>query len=685
MPPDDARREGYRGDAALERLLAGAGAKIDAAAVRDILAGVLAAPAPAADPLGWIALIAPGAPPARAAQLVALKGELEAATAQAAAATPAERARRLADLRAELLRQGLAGFVAPMADEHQGEYIARRAQRLRWLTGFSGSAGMAVVLAERAAIFVDGRYTLQVRGQVDVEAFEPRHLTDQPPGDYLAAHLKAGQRVGYDPWLTTQGAVERLAAACAKAGAELAAVESNPIDAIWRDQPPAPISPVVPHDLRFAGRGTAEKRQEIAGKLAAEGLDAAVISDPASIAWLFNSRGADVARTPLPLGFAVAGRDGTARLYIDPRKLLAETRKHLGNAVTVEPPEAFARGLDALKGQRVLVDAASAGAAIFARLNQAGAKPVLGEDPCALPKAVKNAVELDGARAAHRRDGAALCRFLAWLMPRALEGNVDELAAAAQLESFRREGEHFRDLSFDTIAGAAANGAIVHYRSSPASNRRLEPDMLFLLDSGAQYLDGTTDVTRTLAIGRPDAEMRERFTLVLKGHIAIATARFPHGTTGSQLDPLARKALWDAGLDFDHGTGHGVGSYLGVHEGPHRISKVPNTVALRPGMIVSNEPGYYKTGAYGIRVENLVTVTALPKPAGGERELLGFETLTLVPIDLALVEPGMLGPGEAAWLNAYHARVRAAIAPLVDAPTRAWLEAATRKLGENWP
>ena len=678
MTPDDASRETYRGDAALKGLLAEAGVQVDPDAVREILRGVLAAPAPAADPEAWMALVAPGASPALAAQLRAMKRELESALA--ADAAPPDRAKRLADLRAELKRRGLDGFVAPRADEHQGEYVAKRAQRLEWLTGFTGSAGMAAVLADRAAIFVDGRYTLQVRDQVDVKAFEPRHLTDQPPGEYLTANLKTGQRVGYDPWLLTQGAVERLAAACAKAGAAFVAVDGNPIDAVWPGQPPAPIAPVVPHDQRFAGRTSPEKRQDIAAKLNADGYDAAIISDPSSIAWLLNIRGADVSRTPLPLSFAIAGRDGTTTLFIDPRKLLPETRQHLGNAVRVERPEAFASGLESLKGKRVLVDAASAGAAVFDRLAKAGAKPVLGEDPCALPKAVKNAVELDGARAAHRRDGAALCRFLAWLMPRALAGNVDELVAAATLESFRREGANFRDLSFDTIAGAAANGAIVHYRSTAASNRKLAPGMLFLLDSGAQYLDGTTDVTRTLAIGPPTPEMRDRFTRVLKGHIAVATARFPKGTTGSQLDPLARRALWDAGLDFDHGTGHGVGSYLAVHEGPHRISKMANNVALQPGMIVSNEPGYYKTGAYGIRVENLVTVVAVPRPADADRDFLGFETLTLCPIDLALVDPAMLSAGEIAWLDAYHASVRATISPLVDAETKQWIEGATRKL-----
>ncbi len=680
MTPDIAGREPYRGDAALQRLLSEQGVALDAAAVRALVAGVVAAPEPAADPDGWIALVAPDASPALAGQLRALKAVIRAEAAPDVEPDRQSRRERLAALRAELARRGLAGYVVPRADEHQGEYVARRAQRLAWLTGFTGSAGLVIVLASRSAIFVDGRYTLQVRDQVDLTAHEPRHVTEQPPADWLAEHLKPGERLGYDPWLLGPGLVERLAAACAKVGAELVPAEPNPIDAIWRDQPPAPIAPVAPHDLRFAGRSAPAKKQDIAQKLAADGVDAAVISDPASIAWLFNIRGGDVPRTPLPLSFAILEKDGKARLYIDPRKLLPATRAHLGNSVIVEPPAGFAAGLDALTGKRVVVDTATAGAAVLDKLQRAGAQVVRGEDPCALAKACKNAVELDGARAAHRRDGVALGRFLAWLARETPSGQVDELAASDKLESFRREGEFFRDLSFDSISGAGSNGAIVHYRSTPATNRRLEPGTLYLIDSGAQYLDGTTDVTRTIAIGAPEAEMRDRFTRVLKGHIAIATAKFPRGTTGSQLDPLARHALWQAGLDFDHGTGHGVGSYLSVHEGPHRISKVPNSVALQPGMIVSNEPGYYKTGAYGIRIENLVTVIEVPRPAGGERDLLGFETLTLCPIERTLVAPSLLSGDEIAWLDAYHARVRDVIGPLVDAETRSWLEAATRKI-----
>ena len=700
MTPDIACRDTYQGDAALERMLAKHGVGLDVAAVRALVAGVLGAPEPAADPDRWIELVVPEASPALAAQLRALKNAMQAerhpepeADKRPRAERPlirpptqmeargSTRAERLAALRAEMQRRGLDGYVVPRADEHQGEYVAKRAQRLAWLTGFTGSAGLVIVLAKRSAIFVDGRYTLQVRDQVDLTAHEPRHVTEQPPADWLAEHLLEGEKVGYDPWLLTPGLVERLSAACAKVGAELVPAEPNLIDVVWRDQPPAPIAPVAPHDLRFAGRSAPEKKQEIAQKLSADGVDAAVISDPASIAWLFNIRGGDVSRTPLPLSFAILEKDGTARLYIDPRKLLPATRVHLGNSVIVEPPESFPAGLDALTGKRVVIDMATVGAAVLERLNRAGARAVRGEDPCALAKACKNPVELDGARAAHRRDGVALCRFLAWLAREAPAGRVDELAASDRLESLRREGELFRDLSFDSISGAGANGAIVHYRSTPATNKKLEPGTLYLIDSGAQYLDGTTDVTRTIAIGAPTAEMRDRFTRVLKGHISVATARFPHGTSGSQLDPLARHALWQAGLDFDHGTGHGVGSYLAVHEGPHRISKVPNMVALRPGMIVSNEPGYYKTGAYGIRVENLVTVIDVPRPEGGERDLLGFETLTLCPIDRALVDLELLSKDEIAWLDAYHARVRAVIGPLVDAATRAWLEEATRAIG----
>jgi Xaa-Pro aminopeptidase len=589
-------------------------------------------------------------------------------------------AARVGTLREALSRRSLAGFIVPRADEHQGEYVPANAQRLAWLTGFTGSAGLAIVLADRAAIFVDGRYTLQVRVEVPAALFEYRHLTEQPAAEWIAATLGAGQALGYDPWLHTVGEVERYEAAAAKAGGSLVAVADNPVDAIWHDRPPSPLAPVVAHELRFAGKPAAEKRHEIAAAMIASGVDAAVLTAPDSIAWLLNIRGGDVPRTPLPLSFAILGSDASVELFVDRRKLAAGLENHLGNEVAVQPPGQFGPALDRLgaAGKRVQVDPGSAAAWIFARLGAAGAPIRRAADPCQLQKARKNAVELAGTRTAHRRDGAALTRFLAWLAREAPSGRLGEIAAADRLAAIRGEGENFRDLSFDTISGAGANGAIVHYRASPQSEKRLAPGELYLLDSGAQYLDGTTDVTRTIAIGTPSEEARDRFTRVLKGHIALATCRFPAGTTGSQIDVLARHALWQAGLDFDHGTGHGVGSYLNVHEGPQRISKAPNAQALLPGMIVSNEPGYYKTGAYGIRIENLVIVTPCGDLPGAEREMLCFETLTLAPIDRALVMPALLTREEIAWLDAYHARVRETLTPLLDTETAAWLAEATR-------
>jgi Xaa-Pro aminopeptidase len=586
---------------------------------------------------------------------------------------------RLSLLRAELVRRDLSGFVVPRADEHQGEYVPPRAQRLAWLTGFTGSAGVAVVLAGRAAIFVDGRYTLQVASEVDTGRFEVRHLVETPPPRWVGEAMAAGDRLGFDPWLHTLDQVESLRLACERAGAELVACPDNPVDAVWRDQPGPPLAPIVAHPLRFAGRSSAEKRIDVADALKADKVDAAFLSAPDSIAWLLNVRGGDVDYTPLPLAFALIHADARIELFADRRKL---SESVLDDAVTVREPDELAAALDRLNGRRVRIDAAAAPYWVVDRLTHAGASIDRGADPCALPKACKNPVELDGARAAHRRDGAALVRFLAWLAEAG--SGLTEIAAADRLEAFRAEGEHFRGLSFPTISAAGPSGAIVHYRSSPDSNRVLEPGHLYLLDSGAQYLDGTTDVTRTIligtsgAIGTPGDEERRRFTLVLKGHIALSAARFPVGTTGSQLDVLARRALWAEGLDYDHGTGHGVGSYLGVHEGPQRISKVGSTVALRPGMVVSNEPGYYKPGAYGIRIENLVAVVEAAAPPGAERALLGFEPLTLVPIDLALVDPSLLTAAETAWLDAYHTRVRAELAPLLDGPARAWLERATR-------
>ncbi len=587
--------------------------------------------------------------------------------------------KRLESLRRELARQGLDGFIVPHSDEFQNEYLPPSAERLAWLTGFTGSAGVAVVLADKAAVFTDGRYTLQIRDQVDADLFEIRHVTEQPPKEWVAAHLPDGGRLGYDPWLHTEKSLESWREAVEKARGELVAAESNPLDAAWTDRPAEPAAPVVPHDLAFAGEASGEKRKRVGASLTEQGADAAVITAPDSIAWLLNVRGGDVAHTPLPLSFAVLYADGRVEWFVDPAKTGPELASHLGDDVTIRGRDEFEPALWALGNSRVLADPAGTSALVFDRLGKAGAKVVREADPCQLPKACKNEVELAGTRAAHRRDGAALTRFLCWLGAEAQGGGISEIAAADRLRAFRFEGENIRDLSFRTISGSGPNGAIVHYSVTPESDRALQPGELYLVDSGAQYLDGTTDVTRTVAIGAPTPEMRDRFTRVLRGHIAIATARFPEGTSGAQLDALARTALWQSGLDYDHGTGHGVGSYLGVHEGPQRISKIPNTVALKPGMIVSNEPGYYKEGAWGIRIENLVCVVPV-EIDGAEKTMLGFETLTLAPIDRNLVDPSLLLPGEIAWLDDYHARVREALTPLVDAKTAKWLEQATQPL-----
>ncbi len=590
---------------------------------------------------------------------------------------------KLAALRAALARQGLGGFIVPHGDEYQNEYLPPSAERLAWLTGFTGSAGLAVVLADKAAAFTDGRYTLQISEQLDSSLYEIRHVTEQPPRDWVAENLPAGAVLGYDPWLHNENALDIWRKAAEQAGGELAPVDENPLDAVWADRPAAPAAPVVAHDEAYSGEASESKRRRVAESLAGKQADAAVLTAPDSIAWLLNVRGGDVAHSPLPLSFAVLYGDARLDWFVDPAKTGGALAAHLGEAVTARPMSEFEPALRALGNARVLADPAHCAAFVFDRLGKVGAKIVKAADPCQLPKACKNAVEIEGARVAHRRDGAALTRFLCWLAGR--EG-VTEIAAAEHLRALRFEGDLIQDLSFRTISGSGPNGAIVHYSVTPESDRTLQQGELYLLDSGAQYLDGTTDVTRTIAIGEASAEMRDRFTRVLKGHIALAAARFPEGTSGSQLDILARHALWDAGLDYDHGTGHGVGSYLGVHEGPHRISKIPNTVALEPGMICSNEPGYYKKGAFGIRIENLVCVVERPDAQasnGAGRAMLGLETLTLAPIERNLIAADMLSAAEAAWLDAYHAEVRETLTPLLDRDAAAWLAKATRPLAEG--
>jgi Xaa-Pro aminopeptidase len=593
---------------------------------------------------------------------------------------PALGRKHLPRLRKALKAAGLDGFIVPHEDEWQNEYVPPAYDRLAWTTGFTGSAGAAVVLAEEAAIFVDGRYTLQVRAQVDGELFQYRDLVDGGVPQYLRERGPKGARIGYDPKLHSPDSLDRLRAAADAAGVTLVPVTQNPIDAIWDDRPPIPAAKVVPQQESYTGESTASKRHRLGEGLAADKADAVVITSPASIAWLFNIRGGDVARTPLPLGEALLRADGSADLFLADEKVSPELRQWLGNEVAVKPSDELQSTLASLSGKRVKLDPATASAWYFEQLKSAGAEIVRGQDPVVLPRACKNAAEIEGTRKAHQRDGAAVARFLHWVATEGQTSKVQEIEACQKLESFRADTGALKDLSFDSISGAGPNGAIVHYRVTKKTNRKLQRGSLFLIDSGGQYLDGTTDITRTVAIGRPSREMKDRFTRVLKGHIALARVRFPKGTTGHQLDALARMSLWEAGLDYDHGTGHGVGVYLGVHEGPHRIAKLVNTQPLEPGMIVSNEPGFYKTGAYGIRIENLQVVTPAADIEGGERPMLGFETLTLAPIARELILKPLLSKQEIAWVNAYHAQVWDKISPQLDGEAKTWLEAATQPL-----
>jgi Xaa-Pro aminopeptidase len=585
---------------------------------------------------------------------------------------------RLVDLRAAMAERAIDALLVPRADEYQGEYVAPAAERLAWLTGFTGSAGVAVVAAGAAALFVDGRYLVQARQQVDTDAFEILQLPAARPEDWLATHLAAGAVVGADPRLHTASMLEGLAKAMKAKGIALKLPQANLVDRIWRARPAPPKGLVVPHPLVYSGRPAEEKIAELQALLRAAGEDAVILTLSDSIAWLLNIRGSDVAHNPVVLAFLIVPSRGKPEIFLDPDKLAPEARRHLAGLAKVSEPAVLERRLKALKGtaKRIRLDPNTAAGWFFRKLGGGRARISRNDDPCLLPKARKNATEIAGARAAHKRDGAAIVRYLAWLDREAVRGGLDEIAAASRLEALRSETQLLKEISFDTIAGSGPNGAIVHYRVNAATNRNLRRGELFLVDSGAQYPDGTTDVTRTVAIGDPTRQMRERFTLVLKGHIAVATARFPKGTRGIDLDPFARRALWQAGLDFDHGTGHGVGSYLSVHEGPQSISRRGMT-ALEPGMIISDEPGYYREGAYGIRIENLLLVNEAAVPPGGERAMLSFETLTLAPIDRRLVEAAMLTPEELAWLNAYHARVAATLARELGQEDRAWLAQAT--------
>ena len=593
---------------------------------------------------------------------------------------------RLDALRKELKARSLDGFVIPISDEHMSEYVGGYAQRLSWLTGFGGSAGTAVVLTDAslepaAAMFVDGRYTLQVRDQVDGRLYAYESVPQTSVAKWLEEHAPQGAAIGYDAWLHSTKWAEAADKALAAKGGKLVPVETNPVDTVWEDRPaPSPAAALV-HPTDLAGETSETKRAAVSEWLTGRNLDATVITALDSIAWLLNIRGTDVERTPVALSYVIAKADGTADLFIAEEKVTPELRQHLGNSVNIQPRDAFVPGLEGLAGKRVAVDPERAVSAIFEALRQGGATVVEERDPTVLPKAVKNPVEQEGHRKAQARDGAAVSRFLQWLSVEAPKGEVTEMLAADKLQACRQEAGDLRDLSFDTISGAGPNGAIVHYRVSEETNRTLEPNSVYLVDSGGQYPDGTTDITRTVWVGpgEPDAEVKDRFTRVLKGHIALATVTFPKGTAGSQLDVLARHALWQAGLDYAHGTGHGVGSFLSVHEGPQRIAKSAGGQGgtdqeLLPGMFLSNEPGYYKTGAYGIRIENLVLVE--PREIeGAEGEFFGFETLTHVPIERRLVDRGMLSDAEVAWWNAYHARVLEIIGPQLEGAAKAWLEA----------
>jgi len=579
--------------------------------------------------------------------------------------------RNLPKLRKALEKMGLDGFLVPHEDEYQNEYLPDCNERLMWVSGFTGSAGAAVVMTDIAAMFVDGRYTLQVGAQVDNNLFTYEKLEGGGVAAWLKAHTGKGQIIGYDPRLHSPSALETFRKAVALSGASLKALDTNPIDTAWDDRPEAPTAPLTIQPLDLAGESHADKRARIGKTLSDQNADAALITSPASIAWLLNIRGGDVMCTPLPLSTVIVKANGQVDLFVKPEKLTDDIRTHLGNDVSIRTEDDMVDGLTALKGQSVIADPSVSSAWYFETLKDAGANIIKAQDPVALPKACKNASEIAGTTQAHRRDAVPLIKFLHWLDTEAQSGETDEIDAAGQLEHFRHETGALKDLSFESISGAGSNGAIVHYRVSKATTKKLAKGSLFLIDSGGQYQDGTTDVTRTVPIGKPDAEMRERFTLVLKGHIALAVVRFPEGTTGSNLDVLARHALWQQGLDYDHGTGHGVGVYL---------AKMPNKVALKPGMIVSNEPGYYKTDGYGIRIENLQYVTEAEAIKGGERKMLGFANLTLAPLHKDLIEVSLLTEAERDYINDYHADVWAKIGGHVEGDVKAWLKEACSTL-----
>jgi Xaa-Pro aminopeptidase len=588
---------------------------------------------------------------------------------------------RLSALREELKRRGLNGFVVPICDEHMSEYVGEYAQRLGWLTGFGGSAGSALVMADKAAIFTDGRYTVQVREQVDGKLFEYVSIAETKPADWIAANANVGDKIGYDAWLHTAAWVAVAEQAAATAGAKMVAVDGNPIDAVWSDQPARSDAKLAVHTVADAGKSSDDKRNEMASALRAKGVDTAVIAALDSVAWTFNIRGTDVANTPVPLAFSLLHNDGTAELFVAPEKLTPEIQAHLGNHVEIRRYDELSAQLGAHSGKRVAVDPDLSVAAISQALHAGGAEVIAMRDPAVLPKATKNTVEQNGTRAAHIRDGAALTRFLHWCTEELVKGGQTEMSAAAKLREFRDQTGVLKDLSFRTISATGPHGALCHYSVSEETSLAIEQGHLYLVDSGGQYLDGTTDVTRVIAVGEPTAEMRKRYTQVLKGHIALAKARFPAGTSGGSLDSLARQFLWADGVDYAHGTGHGVGSYLAVHEGPQRIGMSAGVQAgtgepLLAGMILSNEPGYYKEGAFGIRIENLLLVRDA-EIEGAEGRFLEFENLTWAPLEPKLIERALLSAAEAKWVDDYHRSVMEHISPQLSEIDGNWLRSIT--------
>lgn len=588
--------------------------------------------------------------------------------------------KRLQSLRTQLKKLKLTGFIVPRQDEFQGEYVAAYAERLRWLTGFAGSWGLAIITRKTAAIFVDGRYTLQVRKQVDPRLIKPHHLTEEPPTEWIKKNLKKGDVLGYDAWLVTAEQAARFEEACKAAGAKLQAVAANPIDAIWHDQPARPTAPLTVQPTQFAGQTIGDKAKLVAKLLTEAEADATVLTEPDQVAWAFNIRGHDVPYTPVVLAYAIMKRKGKAELFIDKAKLPEDVASHLKAAVTVKRPDELEQSIRALGKQklRVRIDGAWAPARIKTALTKSGAKLSDGRNVTVMPKARKNATEQEGARAAHKRDGAAMVRFLRWFDDEAPKGTLTEWTAAQKLKSFREGTGMLLDLSFSSIPGFGPNAAIPHYSVKQDSALPIAQG-IFLIDSGGQYQDGTTDITRTTIVGEPTPEMKDRFTRVLKGMIGISRLKFPKGTTGSQMDVLARQHLWTAGLDYDHGTGHGVGSYLSVHEGPARINKV-DRIPFEAGMILSNEPGYYKADDFGIRIENLLLVREARPVEGGERPMMDFETLTLCPIDQRLIDQRLLTRDELEWLNAYHARVEREIGAMLEGEDLEWLKRACAPL-----